>query len=93
MKQISLSEFKRLTLLSDASLVYLLEKGQLSCIINHNNQLLIDIDKLENRQIVDAILNQSKNLVEDQADLLEQKIARIVAEYFDAVVNESLAKL
>lgn len=93
MKLIHLSEFKRLADVPDSALVALLASDQLPISIDANNRLMIDVDSVATQSIVAAIANERSKTVSEQELLIAERVARIVGEEFEAVIDQALSNL
>jgi len=93
MTLITLAEFRRLTHISDSSLIKLLESNQLPCTHDHGRGILIDIESLPVQELANKISTLHQQIIKEDGDLLEEKIARIVSEFFGEILDDAIEDL
>lgn len=87
MSFITLADFRSVTGLSPATVLGLLEGGQLSCRLDPERGLLVDTDAVSTRQAIAAILAQGNNAPDIE---LVEEVARVIRDNLDAIVEQAL---
>ena len=93
MKAVTLSEFRRLTGVSDSALVWLLENKKLVCQLDKERGILVDLDSAQLKELIQSISTKKNKALSDQASLISERFARIISDNFEAIAEEALARL
>ena len=93
MKAVTLSEFRRLTGVSDSALVWLLENKKLVCQLDKERGILVDLDSAQLKELIQSISTKKNEALSDQASLISERFARIISDNFEAIAEEALARL
>ena len=93
MKYLSLSEFKNLTQLTDAALVYLLEENRLDLQLGNDGTLQINVDSVDTTEIAQAIAQEYDSLLDDHKEILREKLATMLGEELDQLLDSALGQV
>ena len=93
MKQISLKEFKSISLISSDALLWLIENNALPFSYDPENGLLVDIDSVETKDLLKAISIERQAIADREINLLSEQAGKIIRDNFDSIVSEALARI
>ncbi|MBX7145529.1 MAG: hypothetical protein K1X79_13850 [Oligoflexia bacterium] len=93
MKQVSLSEFQRLTALPDRAVLWLLYNNRIKCSVDASKGLLVDIDSVENADIVGALTARQESVTAQNMETLSAQVGDIIQDELDRIVDEACARL
>lgn len=93
MSFLSLNEFRRLTGLSDSTLVALLAGGNLPVAIAGDGSLLVDARSVSVSGIISEIARRYREVAGSGAELLSAEVAALLGERFDEFLGEAIALL
>lgn len=90
MKKISLIDFQRLSGLSDRALMHLLKSTQLKC-STEQGQILIDIEQLSVKKLVEAVSHKSAQLLLKDQNYLSERIASTLTTKLESIFDQALS--
>jgi len=90
MKLVTLRQFQNHSGISDRALVWLLSHNKLPCQVKEQNQLMVDIDAVEVRDLVHAIATQSEKIGHKRRNVIAERLANIVSKHLDGIIDEVL---
>ena len=90
MELIPISEFLRLTLLSEAELLSMLEHGELITSLGAQGELLIDISNVDEKLIATRTAYAALGFNEQERELYEEVIAGEILLAVDGIIDEAL---
>ena len=93
MKRLSLAEFQKLSGISDASLVWLLNNGKLSCFAEPGKPLEVEASGVAVATIVEAIVQARTNAIPSPDVALEERISAVIAEEMESILAEAAQRL
>ncbi|MCB0339614.1 MAG: hypothetical protein KDD53_08420 [Bdellovibrionales bacterium] len=91
MKLITLKEFRYITKVSNETIISLLDSGTLAHSISDQGQVLIDIDSVTSKNLVQAISSSREAVFQHWQPLLEEVAARIIRENFESIASQAVA--
>ncbi len=89
MKLITLKEFQKHIEISDSALIWLLKENKIPCQTNDNKGLVIDIDRVDTKALIEGIATIKKSYLESEEDVLVEKFARIIDESLQEFLNST----
>ncbi|MCB0309782.1 MAG: hypothetical protein KDD42_01025 [Bdellovibrionales bacterium] len=90
MKLLTLEEFQKLTSISDRAIVWLLKNKKLACQINDQNELLVDIESAQIKDLVSAISARHLELMTNNRRLVSERLAKIVSSKLEEFLDQAL---
>lgn len=91
MKLIKLAEFQDLLDLSDSAMVCLLRENKLKFSLSQDQGLMIDIEEVQINQLVQAIITLRAELLNQNSELIAEKMAALVGKNLERLIEEALA--
>ena len=89
MKWIRLAELQRISGLGDRATMHLLRQNLLSCRIDAEQGILVDVDAVTSRVVLEAVAN-GPLLSKEEVDGWTERLARVLAECLDGIVKEAV---
>lgn len=93
MKMIPLAEFQRITQLSDRAIVWLLNNREIEMEVDPKRGLLIAPDSATTRTLIDALSSSEHSLAQAKRALIVERLASIVDDGLDDIVDAAIARL
>ncbi|RMG43704.1 MAG: hypothetical protein D6719_03200 [Candidatus Dadabacteria bacterium] len=93
MKLVNLSEFQRLTGISDRSLLWLLKNRRLICQVSDASEIMIDIESADVKKLIEAMKSTNHDFLKKRQRIITEKFARIIGEELDVIVDQAVARL
>ncbi len=93
MKLVSLSEFQRISSLTDSVLSYLLKANLLKVEVDAKQGILVDIDSASNEAIITAIRQKEADLLKVNNSLLGDRLSTLIGGHLDIILERALAIL
>ena len=93
MKMIPLAEFQRITQLSDRAIVWLLNHREIEMEVDPKRGLLIAPDSAATKTLIGALSSSEHSLAQAKRALIVEKLASIVDDGLDDIVDAALARL
>jgi len=93
MSRVNLRDFQRLTQLSDSSLLWLLQNNRLKVDLDPRAGLLVSLDNQETKSLVEALKARKQNFFERRPKILKERLASIVADHLDDILDEAIERL
>lgn len=90
MEIVSLSEFLRITLLSERDVIGMLERGELETVKGEAGETLVDLGKIDEHLIASRAALPALGIDEKDRELVEEIIASEVLFAVDEVIDEAL---
>lgn len=90
MKQLTLSDFQKLTGLSDAALLYLLKENKLACETNRDGALLVDVSTVQIKELIQALTKRQSEALEVEREVIKERIARIASEELGSIIDRAI---
>ncbi len=91
MKLVKLAQFQDLLALSDKALMYLLRENRLKLSFDPAQGILVNIEDLDMKDLVEAIASLKRDLLRDNSELIAERLASIVGNKLERLVEEALA--
>jgi len=92
MKLIKLSEFQSISGLSDSMVLLLLKESLLRCHVNQSNELSIDIDAVDLKDLFASLLETHKEQFIEQEPLIIEELGSVMAAHFERIIDEAIAR-
>ncbi|RIL05622.1 MAG: hypothetical protein DCC75_11530 [Proteobacteria bacterium] len=93
MSRVNLRDFQRLTQLSDSSLLWLLQNNRLKVDLDPRAGVLVSLDNQETKSLVEALKARKQNFFERKPKILKERLASIVADHLDDILDEAIERL
>lgn len=93
MKMIPLSEFQRITQLSDKAIVWLINQQEIEMQVDSKRGLLISPESATTRSLVNAITSSEQSATQAKKALIIEKLASIIDDGLDDIVDAALVRL
>jgi len=90
MTLIKLSEFHQITGISLEALSRLLINNTLKCHIDEKKGIMVDIESIETKNLIESIIEQQRNAFERDKRIISEKLARIIGVYFEQITDDFL---
>ena len=92
MKLVTLSQFRHLSGLPDAALLWLLERAGIAHSISDERHILIDLDAVHVKDAVRALTEKQRTLFEQNKTLFTERVRTIVDDSLGTILDEALGK-
>ena len=89
---ISLGEFQRLTRLTDDAMMWLLRNKKIPLLIS-NDEIQIEVKLLQERVIIDALLQAGKEEAHIEDQLVVERITSLLGDKIELAIEEAFALL
>ena len=93
MTLVTLTEFQRITGLSDQALLWLLKDNQLECSIDEENGLMIDIESTNTTELIKAVALKHEQVLERHKRIVSERFARIISEQMEEIARDVIARI
>lgn len=92
MKLVRLEEFRHLSGLPDAALIWLLNHAEIAHSVDSEHNILIDLDAVHVKDAVSALINRQRTLFEENKSLFTEKVRGIIDDSLKSILDEALGK-
>lgn len=91
MKLLRISEFQRLSGLSDRALAWLVVNNRLPCQADPKQGIMVDVESVEIGTLVSAIAARKEELLKERHSFLAERFANIIGKSLEEILDEALA--
>lgn len=90
---VSLTEFQRLTGLSDSAILWLLKHNKIALAYSLDQGIRVDAGDASTRLMVEAMIHQHETLISEDESLLMERISALIRTHLESIFETAQARL
>ena len=93
MADMKLSEFQKLTGLSDEALFWLLREEKLACSVDEHGSIYVNPEHVAIKKTLSEVLSIKREVMSEHVDILSEKCGKLIDRKIDELTSEAIEQL